>query len=1101
MFRKFTTSAISFVLLFLSIFALSASVNTALSAPASALPNTAQTVSDAVSDLTPGTSDTSAASNTSDAKISTCQEETGSLGWLICPAANFFAKLTDGLYEIIENFLVVKPLTSEADNPFRQVWAIFRDLTNVVFVIFLLIVIYSQLTGLGISNYGIKRALPKIIISAILINLSYLLCAVMVDASNIIGASLRDLFSGIEANITPTGLLAEATTSGRALRYSDITGLLIGGGVVGALGISLAGGAGYTFLALIPVLLGAVLSILVAYVTLAARQALVYLLIMVSPLAFVCLLLPNTEKWYLRWKQMLTTMLVFYPLFALLFGACSLISWVIISAAETPTILILGLGVRVVPLFYSWSLLKMSGTLPGQVGQVVRSAFTPAVKLASSKVMEEAQLKRAQYLGENARYFQFSRRFAQSHHDSDTLRNADIKMYSQAATDRALASGSKYFDRYGRLNKRGRAMQRMIEQNVKSATDIQRGKDDLEAGLSSLIDPKDPAFREVLAQDLRNRDAADDYIMEMARGELIARGNAVSRHERFNAALRAHDQSAVYGRAAAQTIEDLNRYDRMLKTMHGSSVDARYTAAYAAQTRAIEDKSYISKFQTYFATLPPTQDVENAIREMTSHGESAKYIDAIIAGMGTLNMRGDTDILKRMLDEVLEKSQIRLGTHASQALANFLMFEVKDNDPFLRRFGKYINLETARVYNEGQFDKDGNDYRRKNDLLGFEEYVTGLYPDIDEKTGQAKRDKDGKIIYKPAKRSAVKLMEGTSFDNVERTAYGEMDESLKKVYGDDIEGMQNKRAELMNAILPAMISAALKYPSGSEQIVNLAQFITGRQLKGDQWVKLWEKEGSPLAGFDEEFFKNQTEIFLKAQTATQILNLRTDLFNPIVETLADTYYNSLSAEDRADPEKVPSWYLDESDPLNQPILETDSEAVKAAKKARAKETSSLRDSFAKKRFIKLMHAKGKLEAILLARRSGAGLNAKDRVRDIFNLNDENWIQAFLQKAREERKLQQQVWQETHDDSSPSDIGPTLIDEHLREYFTNEVDKIYNADPSAADFSDKILDLIETKYRLTYITKRFKEYRDNNPSASNGELLDTIKALLTNENNY
>ena len=82
-----------------------------------------------------------------------------------------------------------------AKNPTRDAWTTFQTIANVVFIILLLFVIFSQLTGVGIDNYGIKRILPKLIVVAILVNLSYLICVVCVDLSNILGSSLKGLFA------------------------------------------------------------------------------------------------------------------------------------------------------------------------------------------------------------------------------------------------------------------------------------------------------------------------------------------------------------------------------------------------------------------------------------------------------------------------------------------------------------------------------------------------------------------------------------------------------------------------------------------------------------------------------------------------------------------------------------------------------------------------------------------------------------------------------------------------------------------------------------------------------------------------------------------
>ena len=56
-------------------------------------------------------------------------------------------------------------------------------------------IVISQITGYGISNYGIKKMLPKILVMAILINLSWYVAVIGVDISNILGKGIFNLFT------------------------------------------------------------------------------------------------------------------------------------------------------------------------------------------------------------------------------------------------------------------------------------------------------------------------------------------------------------------------------------------------------------------------------------------------------------------------------------------------------------------------------------------------------------------------------------------------------------------------------------------------------------------------------------------------------------------------------------------------------------------------------------------------------------------------------------------------------------------------------------------------------------------------------------------
>ena len=296
--------------------------------------------------------------NASESK-DTCYDQIGAIGWLVCPSTGALGKAIDAIYSQLEKLLTLDPVSTDSSSPIFQVWQVMRDFSNITFVAFLLVVVYSQITGLGISNYGIKKALPKLIIAAILVNMSYIICALAVDLSNILGFSLRGIFSSIQETAINTGGLTNASN----VNYTDLTAAAISGGTVAGVAIAVNG-----IWPLLAALVGAVLSVIVGLITLGLRQALVAILIMISPLALVCYLLPNTDKWFKKWKDTFTSMLIFYPMFSVLYGASALAGWALIANAissGSTFMLIIGMAVQVLPLLLSISLLKMSGTILG----------------------------------------------------------------------------------------------------------------------------------------------------------------------------------------------------------------------------------------------------------------------------------------------------------------------------------------------------------------------------------------------------------------------------------------------------------------------------------------------------------------------------------------------------------------------------------------------------------------------------------------------------------------------------------------------------------------------------------------------------------------
>lgn len=272
------------------------------------------------------------------------------VGWLICQASKLMAKITDGAFALLKQLLKVPGLG--VDTPGGQTmysrWAIIRNIANVVFVLIFLYVIYSQVTGIGLDNYGIKRLLPRLIVAVILTNISYYICAVMVDITNVLGASLRDLLMQVALPVKPEFNGWNQVTS---------AALIIAGAV--ALYLSIA--------VLIPVITSGFIAILMTVILLIARQALIVLLIIISPIAFVLNVLPNTQRWFERWWSAFFMILMMYPVIAVIYGGSQVAAGVISAAnpdQSTQIIFaILALGVQTVPLFTVPLIMKAGGGL------------------------------------------------------------------------------------------------------------------------------------------------------------------------------------------------------------------------------------------------------------------------------------------------------------------------------------------------------------------------------------------------------------------------------------------------------------------------------------------------------------------------------------------------------------------------------------------------------------------------------------------------------------------------------------------------------------------------------------------------------------------
>lgn len=315
------------------------------------------------------------------------------VGWIVCGMSKWLAQVMDGVYGLLTLYLTTPSVNTDIKNEANtlyRVWSVMRNIANVAFVIAFLIIIYSQLTGMGINNYGIKKIMPRLIVAAVLVNASYWITAIAVDLSNITGSGIYNLIRGISHN------LGGITIASNAWEIS-LTALLAGGSVAvtggaiaataAAVGAGVVTGGTLAMAALwiaIPAVLTGLLAVVIAFAILAARQALIIILIILAPLAFVALLLPNTESMFKAWRKTLMTMLVFYPIFSIIFAGSQMASMIILSTAGGGSgdvftgkpvghIVVLALFIQVIPLILAPMLVKFSGGLIGQLASMVNN--------------------------------------------------------------------------------------------------------------------------------------------------------------------------------------------------------------------------------------------------------------------------------------------------------------------------------------------------------------------------------------------------------------------------------------------------------------------------------------------------------------------------------------------------------------------------------------------------------------------------------------------------------------------------------------------------------------------------------------------------------
>ena len=270
-----------------------------------------------------------------------CQAGFLGFGWLFCPGANLIDRFLNGFLNWIDSQLNWTML-AENNTVIRERWQNFLNIANIAFAIAFLVMIYSMATSTGLSNYDIKKMLPRLIVVAIAVNLSFYICAAIVDIFNIIG-------NGIFGIINPDG---------------DTWSVSVG--VDGFVGF------GATIVAIIGVVfifgISAIIALAIIFICLCVREIALIALVVISPIAFVCYLLPNTQKWFQRWADYFIRLLAIYPMFMAVWGAAK---WVASLKGSTPASkdvmpgFVVSLTCMIAPAIAIVPLFKMSGGIMG----------------------------------------------------------------------------------------------------------------------------------------------------------------------------------------------------------------------------------------------------------------------------------------------------------------------------------------------------------------------------------------------------------------------------------------------------------------------------------------------------------------------------------------------------------------------------------------------------------------------------------------------------------------------------------------------------------------------------------------------------------------
>ena len=235
----------------------------------------------------------------------------GALGWV----TQTIVKLLGGILGLVIDMLVAiaqyNHFTDSAAPPAIHIgWGVVRDFSNMLFIIGLMIIAFG--TILKIQSYHARNALVKLIIMAVLINFSKTITGVLIDFAQVVMMTFVDAFKDsapivmtVSFNIQKMMTYAKSADSAEISLMSTVASMILS----------------------VALIIVAITVVFAMCAVLLARILMLWVLVILAPIAYIATVLPNTQRYASSWWSSLGKNLLSGPLLAFfLWLALSIIS-------------------------------------------------------------------------------------------------------------------------------------------------------------------------------------------------------------------------------------------------------------------------------------------------------------------------------------------------------------------------------------------------------------------------------------------------------------------------------------------------------------------------------------------------------------------------------------------------------------------------------------------------------------------------------------------------------------------------------------------------------------------------------------------------------
>jgi hypothetical protein len=328
-------------------------------------------------------------SSSDDGELS-CEYSANALSWIICPAVNLMTDAIEETDSVITNELNIPQqdifcTDQDTCNDYYGAWSSFRDISLGLVVIAGLITVVSQAIGMEILDaYTVRKMLPRILVAAIGITLSWTLMSFAVTLANNLGYGVRDLILAPFHDVLGNSTISFSTSAAAIL--GGLTGFILGvGALVASIGI------------LLSYIATAGLAVIIAITVLVLRQLVIIMLMILSPVAFIAYVLPNTERVFRLWWESFSKALLMFPLIVAFIAAGRVFAAISLTNSQSLFSQLTAMIAYFGPYFAIPLTFRMSGGIMSGMGNFINQRGQPLAGRLSKYRGEKAasQLKRA----------------------------------------------------------------------------------------------------------------------------------------------------------------------------------------------------------------------------------------------------------------------------------------------------------------------------------------------------------------------------------------------------------------------------------------------------------------------------------------------------------------------------------------------------------------------------------------------------------------------------------------------------------------------------------------------------------------------------------